>query len=422
MPLASKNIVILGGGYCGVRVAQKLARKLKSLQGFQIIVVDKHPLHLYAADLYEIATAYYPQVTHACLRELKDSISLPFPGLFKGLPIQFLQDEVQSIAPDGHSLKLKKSGALNYEYLVVTLGCVTSFYNIPGVEEKAFPLKTLNDGLALDCHFEELFQERKKAGDHSKLNVVIGGGGFTGVEYACELPGFIEKLAHKYGFEPKEVLITVVQGGPELVGLGSRVSQIALERFKKLGITALCNAKIMGYHDKKLEVQVQGETEARTISADVLVWTAGIKPNPLLKSFPKVDKNGYLEVGPTLEALHYPKVYAGGDNAAIFDAQHNANLPKLGALAVQQAPVIAHNIVAAIEDKAPTIYRPKFLGFIVSLGGKYFVYHREGFTLRGLIPWLMRRTFDLWYFASLLPFKRALKKWWKTEQIFMQND
>ncbi len=216
--LDKKHIVILGGGYCGLRVAKLLAKKLEKYEDYQVILVDKKPLHLYAADLYEIATAYYPQINQACLRELSDSITIPFPEVLKGTSVCFLRDTIERIDYPKKSVRLKNSGEVSFEYLVVTLGAASNFYQFPGVEENAFPLKTIEDGLALECHFEQLFRERKEKNIHTPLHVVVGGGGFTGVEYACELPGFIKKLSKKYSFDPLEVKIQVVQSGSELVG------------------------------------------------------------------------------------------------------------------------------------------------------------------------------------------------------------
>ena len=414
--------MVLGGGYCGLRVAKTLAKKLEKYPEYQVILVDKKLLHLYAADLYEIATAYYPKVTQSCLRELSDSITLPFNDVLQGSTACFVRDTVTKIDYPQKKVELKNFGPVTFEYLVVTLGAVTNFYGLPGVQENAFPLKTIEDALAIECHFEQIFQERKTKNIHTPLHVVVGGGGFTGVEYACELPGFVKKLSTKYGFDPMEVKITVVQGGPELVGLGQEVSCFTMDRFKKLKIEALCNTRIGGYADKKLEITPKGSTEKKQIPADVLVWTAGIQTNPLIKNFPILHESGCLDVEQNLEATHYPKVYAGGDNAAVFDVMHHGMLPKLGALAVQQAPIIAHNIWADITKHQQKTYIPKFKGFIISLGGKFFLYHSDKKTSNGIFPWLKRRKFDFWYFHSLLPFWKALKKWWKTEKIFMQND
>jgi NADH:ubiquinone reductase (H+-translocating) len=420
--LDKKHILVLGGGYCGLRTAKLLAKKLEKFDDYQVILIDKQPFHLYSSNLYEIATAYYPDITQTCLRELSDSITIPFHDVLKGTSACFLGDTIEKIDYSRKRIFLKDLGYVPFEYLVVALGAVTNFYGIPGIQENAFPLKTIEDGLALECHFEQTFRERMEKNIHSPFHVVIGGGGFTGVEYACELPGFIRKLSEKYRFDPKEVKILVVEKSSDLIGLSQDVSTVTMKRFGELGITWLCETSICGYTNKKLELQMKDRSEKKQLPCDVLIWTAGVQSNPLLNDFPVLHESGCLDVEPNLESTHYPKVYVGGDTAAVFDVEHHGMLPKLGFLAAQQASVIAYNIWADIAKKPQKTYIPKHKGFIVSLGGKSFLYHKNKNTWRGLSPWIRSRLLDFWYFSTLLPFMKALKKWWKTEHIFVQND
>ena len=173
---------------------------------------------------------------------------------------------------------------------------------------------------------------------------------------------------------------------------------------------------------RRSSIKSEDGTTFHEIPADVLVWTAGVKPNPLLKQFSILSSDGAMEALPNLEAAHYPKVYAGGDNASIFDPKHHSYLPKLGQLAVQQSHIIAENIYADIKGLHQIVYKPSFKGFILALGGKYFVYNKNNLTIPGFLPWIMRRTIDLWYFLSILPLAIAIKKWLRTESIFLQND
>lgn len=435
-PDKKRNIVILGAGYCGVQTAKVLASKLKNFRDYEVILVDRKSMHIYTSDLYEIGTAYYPRMTNACLVDLSEAVSIPLKITFRGEELTFLQDSVTTIDYEKRTVNLKKYGDISFEYLVLGLGSVTNFYKLPGVQENALPLKTVEDALALDCHFDQFFKLRWEANELASLaaevgtsrvkntnpvHIVVGGGGFTGVEYAAQLVGFINKLQGKYHFKKSEVKIMIVQGGPEIVGLGPKVAKIADQHLKKLGIKIICNSRICSYVDKKLEIISNDDQKPTFLPADVLVWTAGVKPNPILKSFPILTKTGAIETLPTLESAHYPKVYAGGDNAAIVNPKNGEFLPMLGQLAVQEGKSIGNNISAEITGRQKKVYKPFFKGFIVPLGGKYAIY--KGFiTFGGIIPWLMRKFVDLMYFASLMPLRKAIKKWWHTENIFLQND
>lgn len=417
-----KNIVILGAGFCGIQTAKKLAQKLRFRKDYQIILIDRKDTHTYHADLYEISNAYTPRISNGCLSMLKETVCIPIKKVLVGLPVLFLKDEVEMIDYSNKKIALKGWGDLSFEYLVVALGSVTNFYDIPGLKEYAFPLKTIGDALGLHCHLDELFKIRHQRHEKRKIHIVVGGGGFTGVEYVCELTGFLKKLTHKYAFSMNEVDIKIIQGSDEFVGLGKEVSDIVEARFKILGIHPVLNAKISSYDGKHLSICSPKGVCNRSILADVVVWTGGIKPNPLLKWFPVLDASGSLEVYSTLESPHYAKVYAGGDNAAFFDPVHHQMLPKLAQYAVKQGPVIAYNIWADIVHKKQKIYTPFFKGFIVPLGQKYFVYHKGNVTFAGILPYVMKKCFDLWYFMKLLPPRWAFKKWWHAENIFVQND
>lgn len=417
-----KNIVILGAGFCGIQVAKNLAHKLRFQKEYQIILVDRRDNHTYHADLYEISNAYTPRISNGCLRMLKESVCIPLKKIFAGLPILFLKDEVEQIDYPSKKVVLKGWGNLAFEYLVVALGSVTNFYNIPGLEEHAYPLKTVGDALAIRCHFEDVLKNRRERKERKKLHIVVGGGGFTGVEYACELTGFLQKLTKKYAFSLSDVDIKIVQASEEFIGLGKAVSDIVIKRFKALGIRPLTGAKIASYDGKRLTLCSKTGVCKRSVLADVVIWTGGIKPNPLLNNFPILDKSGSLEVFPTLESPHYPKVYVGGDNAAFFDPVHHQMLPKLAQYAVKQGPVIAYNIWADMVGKKQKVYKPFFKGFIVPLGKKYFVYHKGWLTFAGIIPYIIKKFVDIRYFTNLLAPFSALKKWWHSENIFVQND
>lgn len=414
-----KNIVILGSGFCGLQVAKNLAKYLKKDQSYQIILIDRRNIQVYCADLYEISSAYNKRISKACLTALKDTVSVSIKKAVHGLNVIFIRDEVKKIDPDGRKIILKNSGELPYEYLVLALGCVTNYYNIPGLAEHSYSLKTIEDALALNCHIDQFFQDRYEKKTHQKVHIVVGGGGFTGVEYVCELTGCIKKLSQKYSFDPGEVQITIVQADKEFVGLGAKVSDLTVERFKKLGIKSITNTQIKSYDGKTVTIQSQ---TVQNIPADILIWTGGVKPNPLLGDFSILHQSKAIEVQPTLESKHYPKVYAGGDNAAIIDSAGQKLLPKLAQLAIQQGKLIGYNICADIDGKTLKIYKPVFKGFVIPLGGTYAIYSRNNIVFSGLIPYLLRRFIDLIYFAGLMSPPAAIKKWIHTENIFLQND
>ncbi|MGL5830749.1 MAG: NAD(P)/FAD-dependent oxidoreductase [Candidatus Altimarinota bacterium] len=427
-PKKSQRIVILGAGYSGIRTALYLSKHL-GRDDFEIVLIDRSPKHVYLAELYEIASAYYQEPRNdRCSNELAQTLSIGLVHRFKNQPVKLLIDQLISIDAEKKQLKLENTGSLDFEYLVVSLGSVTNFYNIPGLENakpsehpQVYELKTLNQSLQLNCDLENFFQEPKN--QNREINIVIGGGGFTGAELAAELVGFIRKLAKKYHFNSSLVHLKVIQSSPQMINLGEKISDLTIKRFNKLGIQSYLNSKILSYQNHHLQIENTQNQQKFDLATDFLIWTAGIKPNPLLKkSFSKLTPAGELETQSTLETLHYPNIFAGGDNASIIDPKTSKPLPKLGQLAIQHGVLIAKNIIKKINRQTLENYRPAFKGFIISLGGRYGLYCKGKLAFGGIIPWMFKKAFDLYYYLTILPLRIALQKWWKNFIIFSHND
>jgi NADH dehydrogenase len=396
---------------------------------FEIVLIDRSPKHVYLAELYEIASAYYEEPRDdRCSNELAQTLSIGLNHRFKQQPVKVLVDQISKIDTTKKILKLEKTPSLSYDYLVVSLGSVTNFYNIAGLEnnpqqhpQQVYELKTLEQSLQLNCDLENFFQQPKN--QNREINIIIGGGGFTGAELAAELVGFIRKLAKKYHFNSSLVHLKVIQSSPQMINLGEKISELTIKRFNKLGIQSYLNSRILSYQNHHLQIQNTENQQIFDLPADFLIWTAGIKPNPLLKqSFSKVSPAGELETSATLEALHYPGVFAGGDNALIFDPKTQKPIPKLGQLAIQHGVLIAKNIIKKINQQPLENYSPSFKGFIISLGGRYGLYCKGKLAFGGFIPFLLKKAFDLYYYLTILPIRSALQKWWKNFIIFSHND
>lgn len=421
-----KNILILGGGVCGLIAAKNLAKKFTrhpdTAKEYLIILINNTDVHVYHSDLYEISTAYNEKITAACLSALEDSVCITLHEVLEELGVDFIQDTVRDINTTKKTVSLRKGDPVSYEYLIVAVGSITNYYNIPGLEENALPLKTLANALALNCHVDQFFRERWEKKESGEVHIVVGGGGATGVEYTCELIGYIRKLSRKYDFDPDKVEISIIDGSPEFVGLGTKASDIVKRRFRQLGINAIPSTYIQGYEHNEIKVEDKESKKQYAIPADIVIWTGGIKPNPLLKSFDRLTKNGEMEVKTTLETPHYPKVYAGGDNAAVIDPKTNKPTPKMGQFALQEGEIIADNIWADMTGGEKRDFHPFVKGFLVPLGGTCHMFIRGGLVFAGFMPYLMKKVHDITYFALYMPLKTAVSRIFHKERIFRQND
>lgn len=414
MPHQTKTIAILGAGFAGIRIALSLCKKLRGRNYYKILLIDSRLVHIYTPDLYEIATAFHEKITEECPTQLKDTVAIPIKKILHNRAVEFIRDTVTKINPREKTVMLQNHGTLHYTYLVIALGSVVNYYNIPGLEQFSYPFKTLRDSIAINCHIDHYLQTFWKREEQKRISIVIGGGGATGVEFVCELPGYIEKLSRKYRYPRDTIDITLIEATPNLTGQGKNVTKIILRRLQKLGIKVLLKTFIKEVTADEISVETS-DKELKIIPRDILIWTGGVAPNPLIRaSFEEIAKNGALPVNEFLQYEKFPGIYAAGDNAAFG--------PMLAQVAVEQGKVIGQNIAADIEGKTKKSYQLKLKGVIIPLGGQYALVKIGNVVLKGFFVWVLRRFVDLWYALSILPFWYALKKWMHDTRVFVEND
>lgn len=420
--IKTKTVVILGAGFAGISTALSLCKKLRGGANYKILLIDSRLVHIYTPDLYEIATAFHEKITEECLTQLKDTVAIPIKKILRDFPVEFIRDTVTGIHPAEKIVTLQNYGTLHYTYLVVALGSMVNYYNIPGLEHFSYPFKTLTDSIAINCHIDHYLQTFWKHDEQKRISIVIGGGGATGVEFACELPGYIEKLCRKYRYQRSTIDITLIEATPNLTGQGEKITKIILKRLNTLGINVLLNTFIKEVTADEISVETN-DKKRKIIPRDILIWTGGVMPHPLIRaSFQDVAKNGALPVNELLQYEKFPQIYASGDNAAFIDTKRGIPAPMLAQIAIQQGDLIAHNIAADIEGKTKKAYRLKLKGIIIPLGGQYALVKIGNLVFRGFFVWILRRIVDLWYALRILPFWYALKKWLHDTRVFVEND
>lgn len=409
-----QKILILGGGFAGIRAGLELARH----SGHEITLVSDRDAHVYNADLYEIATAFSPKITEECLTELRDTVATPLQKIFDKKPVQIIKDKVLKINAEEKTVELKQNGKIAYDYLIVALGSVTNYYGNETLKQFSYPLKTLQDALAISCHLDSYFQNLWKKEQKKKVSIMIGGGGFTGVEFACELTGFLNKICKKYNFPRERVEIGLIQAAPELGGQGPEISNLITQRLEKSGVQIYLNTKIKDVEINKLHIE-DHKGNKKNLDMDTLIWTGGVMPNPLIReSFSEVAKNGALPVNEFLQNPKYPNIYAAGDCSSIIDQP----APMLAQVADEEAKIIVHNILAEIQHTEKKKYQLHLKGMIIPLGGKYAIFKTGNFIFKGFWSWIFRKIVDLKYALSILPWPYAIKKWFHSGKIFVEND
>ncbi len=423
-PEYKKNIVVLGGGFAGLHAARRLGRSIKKLglrSKYTVILVDRSPHHVFTPLLYEVATTGEGSTNTKALSAL---VAYPLKTLLERSGVEFRLDEVLSLDLTARHIHLK-NGKLSFEFLVIALGGETNYYQIPGLETHALPLKTLEDSLAI--------RERlaPRVGPAKGLTrVVIGGAGSTGVELAGEIREWSCERPHA---NTCNVHVTLIEAGSSILGgLDLRVQKRATKRLKQLGVQVLTEERIarVDVHEIYLE---SGEK----IPYDVFIWTGGVRATSLTNGMPvKRETKGRIEIRDAMECIPESadlrvtgNIYAAGDIACLCDPITGAPSPWMARPAIIGARVAAKNILERIkfaegmsrEVKIHTYQVPDY-PYIVPLGGKYAVTKIGPFVISGFLAWIFKGIVELHYLISIMPVSRAFTIWLKGFFLFIKND
>lgn len=413
-----KEVTIVGGGFGGVRVAKLLSRWGHDVH---ITLIDREHYHSFYPDLYEVATANLSETfAHLPLEfyELRSTVAYPFDNIFlNDLNVTVIRDEVVNVNFAHNAVDLKSGNTHQYDILVLAVGSEANYFDIPGMFDAAFPLKNLWDALSIRNELDEVFGRVPK---NKKISLVIGGGGFSGCEFAGELAFFVKKLSENHGRPHDMVSISIVEASPNLLGGASEwMQKHAKKRLESLNIHLMFNNPIQSVSGRNIVLK-----DGSSIEFDALIWTAGVRPNILTKTLagPELQKNMCFVIDPFLRVLPYTNVFGVGDATYCIDAKTGKSLPMTAFVAINEAHTVSKNIQNIILKKQPQKHKVKHRGFVVPLGGKYALFEWGAFKMSGIIPWALKRLIALQYWSEIIGWRNAWKMWTKGTRIFLHND
>lgn len=361
-----KTIVIVGGGAGGLELATRLGNTLGQSGRARIVLVDRWPGHFWKPLLHTVASGKCdPQVTQ-----------LEFSAQAAGHHFTFMQGEVQAIDRAARSITLAprqgdrgQPRQLGYDQLVLALGSVTNFFNVPGAAEHVLTLEDVGQAEAFRQRFMQACigaGERKLAGQAAQVRVLIIGGGATGVELAAELSHSARALAQYRvtALDPAaDIGISIIERGQYLLPhLHPRLSKRAARQLRALGVQVLTGTAVAS-----VAADAVRDDQGREYPADLILWAAGVEAPPLCASLGLgVNRLGQIVVDAALQAPGDSRVYAFGDCASFVCPLRGAAPPR-AQVAHQQAMFLAD--LLARDSKPP---RPDFRyrdhGSLVSLG------------------------------------------------------
>lgn len=412
------KILILGGGFGGIRCALDLEKKIGDKA--EITLIDQKSYHLFVPSLYEVASAYGIKEDPFAVR-LKKTIGIPYSDIFSGKKINFVQAEISSIDLESKKILTGGGETFDYDYLVLALGGQAADFGVPGVNDYAYKFKNLEDALALNKKIGELTQEIAVGRRTPPIKIAVVGAGFTGIEVAAELACCVKKFSRACDIKEKCERVMLIEAGPKILPAVSDEERIAIiERLTELGVEILQGVAVEEIKSDSIKLK-----NGRTLNADLVIWSAGIKPSDILKNLPNesLTAAGKIKVNEYLSVVGLSDIFAAGDSVEFIDPKTSKTVPALAYVAADQGKIVAKNILKSIDNKKPVEYNPFYSVWIAPIGGKYALAHLwGGINIKGFWGWVIRELVDFKYMLSILPLKRAISLMWQEITLFTKND
>ncbi|MFE0557181.1 NAD(P)/FAD-dependent oxidoreductase [Paenibacillus sp. NPDC058910] len=346
------KIVILGAGYGGILTAQRLQKELNYNEA-DVTLVNRHDYHYITTHLH------MPAAGTDSIENTRVSIS----KLIDEFKIDLVKSSVQEIRLHDKKVILE-DGTLSYDYLVIGLGGEPETFGIPGLAEHAMTIRSINSVRLIREHIEYQFALYKnERRPQERINLVVGGAGFSGIEFVAELADRIPRLCKEYDVDPTLVNIYNVEAAPAaLPGFAPELVEYAMNVLEKKGVTFK-----MGIAIKECLPGGVVLNNGEEIRAATVIWTGGIRGNRLVEAAGFETMRGRVKVDEYLRAPGYENIYIIGDNSLIFN-EEGRPYPPTAQMAMQQGVCCAQNIVAAIRDKSMRKFEFHNKGTVASLG------------------------------------------------------
>jgi NADH dehydrogenase len=407
------RIVILGGGFGGLYAALEFERLRNP--NVEVTLVSQENSFLFTPMLHEIAASDL---------DVTDVVN----------PIRKMLRHVRFFAGDVHEIDLAQkriivahgfdlhTHALEYDHLVLALGSVTNFFNLPGLAERALTMRTLRDAQELRnrliAHLEEADTECAAKDREPLLTFVVAGGGFAGVETIGSINDFLHEALPFYPNIPRMMVrvVLVHPGDYPLPELGEELGRYTARQLARRGVEIHANAKVKAVTPREVEL-----TDGTRINSFTLIWTAGSSPNPTLDFVDVPKERGRIKVNAQMEVEGCAGLWALGDCAQLPDlAKPGSFHPPTAQHASREGTLLARNILARIANREPKPFRFKTLGLLASIGHRTGVARVFGMNFSGFIAWWLWRSIYLMKLPRMKKKIRVVLQW--TLDVFFSKD
>ncbi len=404
-----KHIVIVGGGFAGINLIKSMVNDSR----FRITLIDKNNYHFFPPLIYQVATSFIEA----------SNISYPFRKIISNYKnVSFHMGNLVKVNETENVVETD-TGSIKYDYLVLALGTETNFFGMENVQRCALSMKTIDEALYLRNYLLLTLEEaarNKNVREAQKLqNIVIAGGGPTGVELAGMIAEMGTYIAEKEYPEIKLGLsnIYLIDALPTLLSPMSKMAQqAAYDRLKELGVKILLNVAVKDYVDKKVLL-----ADGTSIETETLIWTSGVigrevpgLPETSIGKGRRILVDEYNKVGGTAN------IYALGDICLqLSDKEYPKGHPQLAQVAIQQANRLSKNLKNMEDGKAITPFSYHNKGSMAIISKFDAVVDLPKFSYKGFVAWLT------WLFIHIIPlvtFRSKVRLAFNWLRLFITNN
>jgi NADH dehydrogenase len=372
------NIVVLGGGFAGIKTALELAGQ----PAFKVKLVSD-----------QANFRYYPTLYRAATGGKLAAANIPLAEIFKDKPVELIQDTIKSLDRETKTIKGKKD-SYKYDVLVIALGVVTNYFGIKGLQDYSYGIKSQAEAQELRDHIHKILLDNGKP----DVNYVVIGGGPTGVELAGALPAYIRQVMKMHKLPAKKLHVDLVEAAPRLMPRMPRsYSQAVAKRLKALGVSLHLKEAVQGETPENLLVS------GHSIASHTVVWTAGVTNHPFFNTN-NFDFNQHGKVFVDQHLMAEPNVYVIGDNA---DTPYSG----MAQTALYDAKFVADNLARQAAGKKMHSYKSKKPVYVTPVGEGWAAVLWSNFHLYGWLGWVLRSAADFVGYHDYEPWWTASKHW-----------
>jgi NADH dehydrogenase len=383
IPLNKPKVVVLGAGYGGLMTVTRLVKKI-GINEADITLVNKHNYHYETTWMHEASagTLHHDR----CRYQIKDVINTS--------RVNFVQDTVKKIDKEGKKVVLE-TGELSYDYLVVALGSVPETFGISGLKEHAFSISNINSSRQLREHIEYQFATYNTEAEKrpERLTIVVGGAGFTGIEFLGEMANRIPELCREYDIDRQQVRLICVEAAPSVLpGFEPELVDYAVNYLEGKGVEFKIGTAVKECTPDGIIVGKDDQTEE--IKAGTVVWAAGVRGNPIIEESGFENMRGRVKVKPDLRVEGHDDIFVIGDCSLIINEETERPYPPTAQISMQQGETCANNLAALIHGKETETFSFDNKGSVASLGEHDAIGVAFGRKMTGTTASMMKKIID----------------------------